>query len=196
MPVGVPKVAYLVYGDEEPSWVDLYNRLYRQRLLFLCQEVKPEISNQIVGLMVYLSIEDKTIDQFLFINSPGGGILSGFGIYDTIQWVPPDIHTIGMGVVASMGCFILLGGTVTKRIAYPHAWVMMHQPASTFFESFTGEYVMESDEVTALRDSVTMTYVERTGKPRWVIFRDLERDVFMTPTEALAYGIIDLIGID
>nr|QSQ71626.1 ATP-dependent Clp protease proteolytic subunit [Syringa reticulata subsp. amurensis] len=196
MPVGVPKVAFLVYGDEDASWVDIYNRLYRQRLLFLCQEVKSEIANQIIGLMVYLSIEDSTRDQFLFINSPGGGLIPGVGVYDALGFVPADVHTLGLGVVASMGCFILLGGTVTKRLAYPHARVMMHQPASTFFESPLDDLLLDSYELNFLRDAVAMAYVERSGKPRWVVEKDLERDVFMTPTEALAYGIIDFIGVD
>lgn len=100
----------------------LINRLHRERLLFLGQEVNSEISNQIVGLMVYLSIEDNTRDLFLFINSPGGWVVSGIAIYDTMQFVPPDVHTICMGLAASMGSFILIGGEITKRLAFPHAW--------------------------------------------------------------------------
>ena len=100
----------------------LINRLYQQRLLFLGQEVTSEISNQIVGLMVYLSIEDGTRDQYLFINSPGGWVISGVAVYDTMQFVKPHVHTICMGVAASMGSFILLGGEITTRLAFPHAW--------------------------------------------------------------------------
>lgn len=100
----------------------LINRLYRERLLFLGQEVDSEISNQLVGLMVYLSIEDDTRDLYLFINSPGGWVIPGISIYDTMQFVPPDVHTICMGLAASMGSFILVGGEITKRLAFPHAW--------------------------------------------------------------------------
>lgn len=100
----------------------LINRLYRERLLFLGQEVDSEISNQLVGLMVYLSIEDDTKDLYLFINSPGGWVIPGIAIYDTMQFVPPDVHTICMGLAASMGSFILVGGEITKRLAFPHAW--------------------------------------------------------------------------
>lgn len=99
----------------------LINRLYRQRLIFLGQDVESEISNQIIGLMIYLSIEDETKDQYLFINSPGGGVIAGIAIYDTMQFVKPDIHTICMGLAASMGSFILVGGEITKRLAFPHA---------------------------------------------------------------------------
>lgn len=100
----------------------LINRLHRERLLFLGQEVDSEISNQLVGLMVYLSIEDGTKDLYLFINSPGGWVIPGIAIYDTMQFVSPNVHTICMGLAASMGSFILVGGEITKRIAFPHAW--------------------------------------------------------------------------
>lgn len=100
----------------------LINRLYRERLLFLGQEVDSEISNQLIGLMVYLSIEDDTKDLYLFINSPGGWVIPGVAIYDTMQFVRPDVHTICMGLAASMASFILVGGEITKRLAFPHAW--------------------------------------------------------------------------
>nr|UDZ59545.1 clp protease proteolytic subunit [Albidella nymphaeifolia] len=195
MPVGVPKVPFRIPGDEDATWVDVYNRLYRQRLLFLGQEVDSEISNQIVGLMVYLSIEDQTKDLFLFINSPGGEVFSGIAIYDIMQNVPPDVHTICMGLAASMGSFILVGGEFTTRLAFPHARVMIHQPSSSFYRTKTGEYVLESGELIRLREILTSVYVQRTGQPLWVISEDLERDVFMSATEAQAYGIVDLVGV-
>ena len=99
----------------------LINRLYRERLLFLGQEVDSEISNQLIGLMVYLSMENDTKDLYLFINSPGGGVISGLGIYDTMQFVQPHVQTVCMGLAASMGSFILVGGEITKRLAFPHA---------------------------------------------------------------------------
>ena len=100
----------------------LINRLYRERLLFLGQEVDSEISNQLVGLMIFLSIEDNTKELYLFINSPGGWAIPGIAIYDTMQLVPPDVNTICMGLAASMGSFILVGGEITKRLAFPPAW--------------------------------------------------------------------------
>ena len=122
MPIGVPKVPYRIPGDEEATWVDLYNVMYRERTLFLGQEIRCEVTNHITGLMVYLSIEDDTRDLYLFINSPGGWVIPGIAIYDTMQFVPPDVHTICMGLAASMGSFILVGGEITKRLAFPHAW--------------------------------------------------------------------------
>nr|UEN67251.1 clp protease proteolytic subunit [Sophora prazeri] len=122
MPIGVPKVPFRIPGEEDASWVDiLINRLYRERLLFLGQEVDSEISNQLIGLMVYLSIEDDNQDLYLFINSPGGWVIPGIAIYDTMQFVQPDVQTVCMGLAASMGSFILAGGEITKRLAFPHA---------------------------------------------------------------------------
>nr|AWH04522.1 clp protease proteolytic subunit protein [Asclepias aff. aequicornu ShS-2018]AWH05154.1 clp protease proteolytic subunit protein [Asclepias boliviensis]AWH07760.1 clp protease proteolytic subunit protein [Asclepias mellodora var. mellodora] len=192
MPLGVPKVPFQCFGEEDASWVDLYNRLYRQRLLFLVQEVASEISNQIMGLMVYLAIEDPTKDQHLFINSPGGWIVPGLGIYDTMQFVKPDVHTIGMGTVASMASLILAGGAVSKRMAFPHARVMLHQPGSKLPPEDTT--ASEARELAILRESLTKAYAERTGKPLWFIAEGLDRDSFMSATEAKAYGIIDLIS--
>nr|YP_009490975.1 ATP-dependent Clp protease proteolytic subunit [Dysosma aurantiocaulis]AWH99244.1 ATP-dependent Clp protease proteolytic subunit [Dysosma aurantiocaulis] len=195
MPIGVPKVPFRSPGEEDAVWVDvLINRLYRERLLFLGQEVDSEISNQLIGLMVYLSIEDETRDLYLFINSPGGWVIPGVAIYDTMQFVPPDVHTICMGLAASMGSFILVGGEITKRLAFPHA--MIHQPASSFYEAQTGEFVLEAEELLKLRETLTRVYVQRTGNPLWVVSEDMERDVFMSATEAQAHGLVDLVAVE
>ncbi|MBN8156784.1 ATP-dependent Clp protease proteolytic subunit, partial [Vibrio vulnificus] len=100
----------------------LINRLYRERLLFLGQGIDSDISNQLIALMVYLSIESETKDLYLFINSPGGWVIPGIAIYDTMQFVRPDVQTVCMGLAASMGSFLLVGGKITKRLAFPHAW--------------------------------------------------------------------------
>nr|QJF46507.1 clp protease proteolytic subunit [Bupleurum marginatum]QTK21138.1 clp protease proteolytic subunit [Bupleurum chinense] len=200
MPIGVPKVPFRSPGEEDASWVDV-NRLYRERLLFLGQEVDSEISNQLIGLMVYLSIENDTKDLYLFINSPGGWVIPGVAIYDTMQFVRPDVQTICMGLAASMGSFILAGGEITKRLAFPHApfcytiRVMIHQPASSFYEAQTGEFILEAEELLKLRETLTRVYVQRTDKPLWVVSEDMERDVFMSATEAQAYGIVDLVAV-
>nr|QXO15015.1 Clp protease proteolytic subunit [Paphiopedilum bellatulum] len=196
MPVGVPKVPFRIPGEEDAVWVDLYNRLHRERLLFLGQEVDSEISNQLAGLMVYLSIEDATRDLYLFINSPGGWVIPGIAIYDTMQFVVPDVHTICMGLAASMGSFILVGGEITKRLAFPHARVMIHQPASSFYEAQAGEFILEAEELLKLRETLTKAYVQRTDNPLWVISEDMERDVFMSATEAQAHGIVDLVAVE
>nr|YP_010234061.1 ATP-dependent Clp protease proteolytic subunit [Coriaria nepalensis]QTA71773.1 ATP-dependent Clp protease proteolytic subunit [Coriaria nepalensis] len=196
MPIGIPKVPFRSPGEEDASWVDV-NRLYRERLLFLGQGVDNEISNQLIGLMVYLSLEDDTKDLYLFINSPGGWVIPGVALYDTMQFVRPDVQTICMGLAASMGSFILVGGEITKRIAFPHAWrVMIHQPASSFYEAQTGEFMREAEELLKLREIITRIYVQRTGKPLWVVSEDMERDVFMSATEAQAHGLVDLVAVE
>nr|YP_009449999.1 clp protease proteolytic subunit [Burmannia disticha]ANK36196.1 clp protease proteolytic subunit [Burmannia disticha]AYW12082.1 clp protease proteolytic subunit [Burmannia disticha] len=195
MPVGVPKVPFRSPGEEDAVWVDV-NRLYRQRILFLGQELDSEISNQLVGLMVYLTLEDKTKDLYLFINSPGGWVIPGIALYDLMQFLPQDVYTICMGLAASMGSFILVGGEITKRLAFPHARVMIHQPSSSFYEAPAGEFLLEAEELLKLRETLTKVYAQRTGTPLWVLSEDMERDVFMSATEAQAYGIIDLVGVE
>nr|YP_009686958.1 ATP-dependent Clp protease proteolytic subunit [Swertia hispidicalyx]QDW75714.1 ATP-dependent Clp protease proteolytic subunit [Swertia hispidicalyx] len=195
MPIGVPKVPFRSPGEENASWVDV-NRLYRERLLFLGQAVDSEISNQLIGLMIYLSIEDDNKDLYLFINSPGGWVIPGVAVYDTMQFVRPDVHTICMGLAASIGSFILVGGEITKRLAFPHARVMIHQPASSFYEAQAGEFILEAEELLKLRETLTRVYGQRTGKALWVVSEDIERDVFMSATEAQAYGIVDLVAVE
>nr|UDY68887.1 ATP-dependent Clp protease proteolytic subunit [Melicope elleryana]UDY68973.1 ATP-dependent Clp protease proteolytic subunit [Melicope lucida]UDY69059.1 ATP-dependent Clp protease proteolytic subunit [Melicope micrococca]UDY69145.1 ATP-dependent Clp protease proteolytic subunit [Melicope simplex]UDY69231.1 ATP-dependent Clp protease proteolytic subunit [Melicope tahitensis]UDY69317.1 ATP-dependent Clp protease proteolytic subunit [Melicope ternata] len=193
MPIGVPKVPYRSPGDKHPSWVDI--RLYRERLLFLGQMVESDISNQLIGIMVYLSIENETKDLYLFINSPGGWVIPGIAIYDTMQFVRPDVQTICMGLAASMGSFLLAAGASTKRLAFPHAWVMIHQPFGAFYGAQTGEFVLDTEELLRLREILTMVYVQRSGKPLWVVSEDMERDTFMSATEAQAHGIVDLVAV-
>nr|YP_009687043.1 clp protease proteolytic subunit [Klainedoxa gabonensis]QDW75789.1 clp protease proteolytic subunit [Klainedoxa gabonensis] len=195
MPIGVPKVPFKNPGEDNPIWIDIYNRLYRERLLFLGQGVDSTISNQLIGLMVYLSMESETKDLYLFINSPGGWVMPGIAIYDTMQFIRPDVETVCMGLAASMGSFILVGGKITKRLAFPHARVMIHQPIGGYFETQVGEFVLEAEELLKLREILTRVYAQRTGKPLWVVSEDMERDVFMSATEAQAHGIVDLVAI-
>nr|YP_009473372.1 clpP-like protease [Geum rupestre]YP_010270882.1 ATP-dependent Clp protease proteolytic subunit 1 [Geum aleppicum]ARC97219.1 clp protease proteolytic subunit [Geum macrophyllum]ARD00314.1 clp protease proteolytic subunit [Geum elatum]ARD00392.1 clp protease proteolytic subunit [Geum triflorum]QXL59063.1 ATP-dependent Clp protease [Geum japonicum var. chinense]UZG89927.1 clpP-like protease [Syringa oblata] len=195
MPIGVPRVPFRIPGEEDSYWVDI-NRLYRERLLFLGQIVDSAISNQLIALMVYLSIEDDTKDLYLFINSPGGYLGPGVAIYDTMQFVRPDVQTICMGFGASVASLILVGGEITKRLAFPHARVMIHQPASGFYVAQTGEFILDAEEMLQLRETITRVYAQRTGKPLWVVSEDLERDVYMSATEAQAHGIVDLVATE
>nr|YP_010398143.1 clp protease proteolytic subunit [Perrottetia racemosa]UQK92953.1 clp protease proteolytic subunit [Perrottetia racemosa] len=194
MPIGVPRVPFRNPGDRASSWIDI-NRLYRERLLFLGQVVTSEISNQLIALMVYLSMDSDNKALYLFINSPGGWVLPGVAIYDTMQFVRPDVHTVCVGLAASMGSFILVGGKITKRLAFPHAWVMIHQPASGYYEAQTTEFILEAEELLKIRETITRVYAQRTGKPLWVVYEDMERDVFMSATEAQAHGIVDLVAV-
>nr|YP_009161311.2 ClpP [Wisteria floribunda]YP_009233418.1 ClpP [Wisteria sinensis]YP_010274653.1 clp protease proteolytic subunit [Wisteria villosa]QJQ79586.1 ClpP [Wisteria brachybotrys]AJC10060.2 ClpP [Wisteria floribunda]AMB27298.1 ClpP [Wisteria sinensis]QJQ79661.1 ClpP [Wisteria sinensis]QJQ79833.1 ClpP [Wisteria floribunda] len=194
MPVGIPKVPFRVPGDDEASWIDLYNRLYQERLLFLGQEVNSEISNQLVGLMIYLSLEDNNKDLFLLINSPGGEVISGMGIFDTMQLIEAEVQTVCVGLAASMGSLLLVGGEITKRLAFPRARVMIHQPASSFYEGQTEECVLEADELLKMRKTMATIYAQRTGKPSWQIYKDMERDLYMSAEDAQAYGIVDMVA--
>nr|YP_009738513.1 clpP-like protease [Acer pseudosieboldianum]YP_009738599.1 clpP-like protease [Acer takesimense]QOX10017.1 clp protease proteolytic subunit [Acer negundo]WKT13641.1 ATP-dependent Clp protease proteolytic subunit 1 [Acer ukurunduense]QIB72206.1 clpP-like protease [Acer pseudosieboldianum]QIB72262.1 clpP-like protease [Acer takesimense]WMH04295.1 ATP-dependent Clp protease proteolytic subunit 1 [Acer ukurunduense] len=195
MPIGVPKVPFRTPGERNPTWIDIYNRLYRERLIFLGQAIDSNVSNQLIGLFVYLSSESDTKDLYLLINSPGGWVIPGIAIYDTMQFVRPDIQTICMGLAASMGSFILVGGAITKRLAFPHARVMIHQPAAGFYEAQTSELILEAEELLKLREILTRVYVQRTGKPLWAVSEDMERDTFMSATEAQAHGIVDFVAV-
>eukprot|EP00250_Pteridium_aquilinum_P026308 c3281_g1_i1 orf=826-1293(+) len=146
--------------------------------------------------MMYLNGEDQAKDMYLYVNSPGGAVLAGISVYDAMQFVVPDVHTICMGLAASMGSFILAGGEITRRIALPHARVMIHQPASSYYDGQAGECVMEAEEVLKLRDCITKVYAQRTGKPLWVISEDMERDVFLSAEEAQDYGVVDLVALE
>nr|YP_009138541.1 clp protease proteolytic subunit [Lathyrus japonicus]AIK20760.1 clp protease proteolytic subunit [Lathyrus japonicus] len=207
MPVGVPKVAFEVPGDDEATWIDLYHHLFYTRLLFLGQEVNSEIANQVAGMMIYLSLQNKKKDLYLFINSPGGEVMSGMAIFDTMQIVQAEVHTICIGLAASMASLILAGGEITKRLAFPHAWrqiektllyytlrVMIHEPASSPFHGQAVECILEADELLILRQTLITIYSQRTRKSFWQISEDMQRDFFMSPEEAQTYGIIDMVA--
>nr|YP_010310752.1 clp protease proteolytic subunit [Paracladopus chiangmaiensis]UMY76287.1 clp protease proteolytic subunit [Paracladopus chiangmaiensis] len=184
------------YTDTEGklTWVDLPNLLYEERILFLTRKINNELSNQLLGLMTYLSIEDETTDLTFFINSLGGWVKSGLAIYDMMQAVPPDVNTIGGGIVASMASLILAGGENSKRIAFPHARIMIHQPVASFSELETGDLSMEINAVTKMRKTITKEYAKKTGQSVSVIYTDMERDFFMSAQEAQVYGIVDSIA--
>nr|QYB23391.1 ClpP [Hedysarum polybotrys var. alaschanicum] len=194
MPLGVPKVPFLFSEDDEASWVELYNVIYRCRMLFLGDEINSETTNDIGGLMVFLNIENPKRDIHLLINSPGGEMLSGLAIYDLMQVIQPAVNTLCVGIAASMASLLLIGGQISKREAFPHARIMIHQPLSDSFDSPAGEGVLDTSELMDLRYSVADIYAEKTGKPSWQTFDDLNRDNFMTPEEAQAYGIIDKLA--
>nr|YP_009722902.1 ATP-dependent Clp protease proteolytic subunit [Lippia origanoides]QGN74804.1 ATP-dependent Clp protease proteolytic subunit [Lippia origanoides] len=121
MPLGLPKVAFLMPGDEEMSWVEVYNVLYRFRLLILGMEIDEESGNQLVGLLVFLYMDAPNIDMVLAINSPGGSLVHGLAIFDMMEWVEPDVMTVNVGFAASMASLILAGGEAQKRSALPHS---------------------------------------------------------------------------
>lgn len=194
MPVGVPKVAYRLSDDQPADWIDLYNCLYRERFLFLCQDLNEELSNQLIGIMLYLNGEEGTDDVLLYINSLGGAITSGIGLYDVINFIDSDVTTICIGTAASIASFVLTGGTLGKRTALPNARIMIHQPAGGS-QGQTASVLSEAEEMVRLRDDLVHIYSQRTGQRPAQIRDDLGRDVFMSAHEAKAYGLVDQIAI-
>ncbi len=192
MPIGVPKVPYRMPGEPYTQWIDIYNRLYRERIIFLGKEVDDEIANQIVAVMLYLDSEDPGKDIMLYINSPGGSVTAGMAIYDTMQHIKSDVVTICVGLAASMGSFLLAAGTKGKRLALPHSRIMIHQPSGGTRGQAT-DIEIEAREILRVRRQLNELYAFHTGQPLEKIERDMDRDYFMSAEEAKAYGLIDRV---
>lgn len=192
MPIGMPVVPYRLPGDPTAQWIDIYQRLYREGIMFLCQELDDELANQLMGIMVYLNEEDELRDLFLYINSPGGSVVDGIALYDMINYLTADVTTIASGSAASMASFVLTGGTIGKRIALPNSRIMIHQPEGGS-KGATSEILFESDEVLRVRRQVGVLYAERTGQTLDTICRDMDRDQFMSAQEAKEYGLVDRV---
>ena len=195
MPIGVPKVPFRLPGEPSAQWVDLYNRLYRERVLFLCQELDDELANQLIGIMLYLNSEDKNKGLYLYINSPGGSVTCGIAVYDAMNYVQSPVTTICVGTAASMASFILAGGDTGKRIALPYSRIMIHQPEGGS-QGQASEVLAESEEVMRIRRQVGQIYAQRTGQPLSRISRDMDRDQFLSSEEAKTFGFVDQVAVD
>ncbi|MEN9221848.1 MAG: ATP-dependent Clp endopeptidase proteolytic subunit ClpP [Thermostichus sp. BF3_bins_97] len=171
---------------------DIYSRLLRDRIIFLGTQVDDDISNLIVAQMLYLESEDPEKDIYLYINSPGGSVYAGMAIYDTMQHIQPDVSTICIGLAASMGAFLLAGGTKGKRIALPHARIMIHQPLGGAQGPAT-DIEIQAKEILYIKQSLNSLLAYHTGQPLERIERDTDRDNFMTPEQAKDYGLIDQV---
>ncbi len=192
MPIGVPKVPYRMPGEQYTQWIDIYNRLYRERIIFLGRDIDDEIANQIIAVMLYLDSEDPGKDIVLYINSPGGMVTAGMAIYDTMQHIKSDVATICVGLAASMGSFLLAAGTKGKRIALPHSRIMIHQPSGGARGQAT-DIEIEAREILRIRHQLNNIYADRTGQPIAKIEKDMDRDFFMSAQEAKEYGLIDQV---
>jgi ATP-dependent Clp protease protease subunit len=195
MPIGIPKVPFRLPGDSTAQWVDLYNRLYRERVLFLCQDLDDELANQLIGIMLYLNAEEKSKGIYLYINSPGGSVTSGIALYDTMNYVKSEVTTICIGTAASMASFILAGGQTGKRLALPHSRIMMHQPEGGA-QGQASDVINECYEILRIRQQIGTIYAQRTNQPLSKISRDLDRDQFLSAKEAKAYGLVDQVAVD
>ena len=172
--------------------MDLYNRLYRERILFLGQEINDEIANQIIGVMLYLDSEDNTKPISLYINSPGGSVTSGFAMFDTMRHIKSEVSTINVGLAASMGSFLLMGGTKGKRLALPHSRTMIHQPSGGA-QGQASDIKVEAEQILSIRERVVNYYSQLSGQPREKGRMDIDRDNFMSAEETLKYGLIDRV---
>ena len=192
MPIGVPKVPYKMPGGYDTQWINIYDRLYRERIIFLGRDVDDEIANQIIAVMLYLDSEDSGKDIILYINSPGGMVSAGMAIFDTMQHIKSDVVTICVGLAASMGSFLLAAGAKGKRLALPHSRIMIHQPSGGTRGQAT-DIQIEAKEILRLRHQLNNIYAKNTGQPLSKIEKDMDRDYFMSAEEAKEYGLIDRV---
>ncbi len=192
MPIGVPKVPYKMPGGYDTQWINIYDRLYRERIIFLGRDIDDEIANQIIAVMLYLDSEDSGKDIILYINSPGGMVSAGMAIFDTMQHIKSDVVTICVGLAASMGSFLLAAGAKGKRLALPHSRIMIHQPSGGTRGQAT-DIQIEAKEILRLRHELNNIYAKNTGKPIEKIEKDMDRDYFMSAEEAREYGLIDRV---
>ena len=171
---------------------DIYSRLLKDRVIMLCSGIDDNVANSIVAQLLFLEAEDPDKDISIYINSPGGSITAGMAIYDTMQFIRPDVQTICIGMAASMGAFLLAAGTKGKRLALPNAEVMIHQPLGCAQGQAT-EIEIAAKRILHLREKLNQILSERTGQPIDVISKDTDRDNFMTAERALEYGLIDQV---
>jgi ATP-dependent Clp protease protease subunit len=191
MPIGVPKVPYRLPGGQS-QWIDIFNRLALDRIIFLGREVDDEIANAIIASMLYLDSEDPEKDIYLYINSPGGSVSAGLAIYDTMQHVRANVATMCVGLAASMGSFLLTAGAKGKRTSLPHSRIMIHQPLGGAQGQAT-DIGIQAKEILYAKDRLNQILAERTGQPLERIERDTDRDFFMSAEEARQYGLIDQV---
>ena len=171
---------------------DIYSLLLRERIVFLGQEVDDQIANLIVAQLLHLESEDPEKDISLYVNSPGGSVYAGLAIYDTMQFIKPDVSTICCGVAMSMGSLLLTGGAKGKRMSLPNSSILVHQP-SAGFEGMATDIEIHAREIMKTRQRVDEIYAHHTGRSVEEVHRDMERDRFFPPEEAVGYGLIDRV---
>ena len=171
---------------------DIYSRLLRERIIFLGEAVTNDSANRVVAQLLFLEAEDPDKDIYLYINSPGGSVYDGLGIFDTMQHVKPDVHTVCVGLAASMGAFLLCAGAKGKRSSLQHSRIMIHQPLGGT-RGQASDIRIQADEILFLKSRLNKELSVRTGQALERIEEDTDRDFFMSPSEALSYGIIDSV---
>jgi len=169
---------------------DVYSRLLRERIVFLGTEVTDDLANVIAAQLLFLEAEDPEKDISLYINSPGGSAYAGMAIYDTVQYVKPDVRTIAVGTCMSAAAMILCGGAAGKRLALPNAKIMIHQ-GSAGFRGTPTDIEIHAHEVLSVRQKMAELIAQHSSRPIEAVLKDIDRDHFMTPQDAMAYGLID-----
>ena len=194
MPIGVPRVPYQMPGQTYTDWINIYDRLYRERIIFLGRGVNDAIANQIIAVMLYLDSEDNSKPIYLYINSPGGSVTTGLAIYDTMQHIKSEVVTICVGLAASMGAFLLTAGSKGKRLALPHSRIMIHQPlGGVQGRRQATDIEIEANEILRIKGDLNQMMALHTGQTVEKIEKDTDRDYFMSAQEAMEYGLIDKV---
>jgi ATP-dependent Clp protease protease subunit len=171
---------------------DIYSRLLNERIIFLGSPIDDMVANLIVAQLLHLESQDPDKDISIYINSPGGSIYSGLAVYDTMQFIKPDVQTISVGVAMSMGSLLLTGGAKGKRMSLPNARILIHQP-SAGFEGQSTDIEIHAREILNTRRRIDEIYAQHTGQPIEQVHDDMERDRFFKPDEAVEYGLIDKV---
>jgi len=171
---------------------DIYSRLLRERIVFLVGPVNDQVANLVCAQLLFLESENPDKDVFLYINSPGGSVSAGLSIYDTMNFIKPEVSTLCMGMAASMGSFLLMAGAKGKRFALPNSRVMIHQPSGGA-QGQASDIEIQAREILKTREQLNRIYAERTGQTVERIAADMERDTWLSPTEAKDYGLVDQV---
>jgi ATP-dependent Clp protease protease subunit len=174
---------------------DIYSRLLRERIIFMGSGIDDAVADALVAQLLFLEAEDPEKDIQIYINSPGGSVTAGLAIYDTMQQVAPDVVTICYGLAASMGAFLLAGGAKGKRLALPNSRIMIHQPLGGA-QGQAVDIEIQAKEILYLKDTLNGLLAEHTGQPLEKIAEDTDRDYFLSPPEAVEYGLIDRVVTD
>ena len=171
---------------------DIYSRLLKDRIIILSEAIEDHVSSLIIAQMLFLEAEDPEKDIFLYINSPGGVVTSGMAIYDTMQYIKPDVATICIGQAASMGSLLLAAGAKGKRSSLPNSRIMIHQPLGGF-QGQASDIAIQAKEILKIKERLNEVYANHTGQPISKIEQDVDRDYFMTAEEAKQYNLIDKV---
>lgn len=174
---------------------DIYSRLLKDRIIFIGSAIEDHMANLIIAQLLFLESDEPEQDIYLYINSPGGVVTSGMAIYDTMQYIKPDVQTICLGQAASMGAFLLTAGAKGKRFALPNSRIMIHQPSGGFQGQST-DIQIQAEEIKKLRDTLDEIMAKHSGQKKEKIRKDTERDHFMTGEEAKEYGLIDSVIVN